>query len=408
MEDYSLRSIGFFLRGSTAMIAIRFLLLASVVCTPVVVHGQVFVVGEKSATDGISTAFRPTRFAIPGGRLSERGRRELIRDLNAEQGFAHMTLPLAGLTITANGPLKETPEEYKRLIYNKGQSCAPGDRVQVTALTFKGDRMIIDLNGGPFAKHRFLSHIQLDGMQMAPTPTESATGSRITLVFPDGIPEISAPEVKALLTPLVDFGAKTSAAAYADSLPEPVKKVIAHHDVVVGMDRKMVLAALGPPDSRVREQTPDDPSQAKYEEWIYGQVPKTVKFVRFTGDRVTLIKIAELGKPIEIRDKEELAAYLPPMPTREVAMGDVTGEEADAKKTPPTLRRPGDPQVADGQNKVQYPVPAKVAPIPADPATASAPLPSASTGPVTGQGAGRVPTGSPGPPDAAQQFSRTI
>ena len=390
------------------MIAIRYVLLASFLGAPVVVHGQVFVVGEKSATDGISTDFKPTRFPIPGGRLSERGRRELIRDLNAEQGYAHMTLPLAGLTMTANGPLKETPEEYKKLIYKKGESCAPGDRVVVTPLDFKGDRMIIDLNGGPYAKHRFLSHIQLDDIQLAPTPMVSATGSRITLLFPDGIPEISAPEVKALLTPLVDFGAKSSAAAYADSLPEPVKKVIAHHDVAVGMDRKMVLAALGAPDSKVREQAPDDPSQARYEEWIYGQVPKTVKFVRFTGDRVTMVKIAELGKPIEIHDKEELAEYLPPMPTRDVAMGDVSGDETSGKKIPPTLRRPGDPQVADGQNKVQYPVPAKVAPIPADPATASAPLPSASTGPGTGQGTGRIPTGSPLPPDATQQFSRTI
>ena len=322
------------------------------------VHGQVFVVGEKTATDELSTDFTPTDLPLPDGKLSERARRELVRSLDAEQGFAHRALPLgAGLTLRANGPLDQTPEEYKKLIFRKGESVAAGDRVVVTALEVRGDRIVIDLNGGPHAKHRFLSHIQLNDNNVVQDTGQKVTGSRVTLIFPNGIPEISPPEVKALLTPLIDFGVKTSVQAYADTLPAPVKRAIAQHDVLVGMDHRMVLAALGAPESKVREHTSDDPSQARYEEWIYGTVPKTIKFIRFTGDRVTQVKIAALGKPIEIRDKDEMAAYRPAEQQHEVLVGDTRDGQEKAHTTPPTLRKEGEAAdaVPNGMNKVQFP-----------------------------------------------------
>ena len=76
---------------------------------------DVFVVGEHSATAGISTDFTPTHLQLPDGRLSERGRRELIRDLEAEQGFAHRVLPMgAGLLLEANGELSPGPSDTKK------------------------------------------------------------------------------------------------------------------------------------------------------------------------------------------------------------------------------------------------------------------------------------------------------
>jgi len=56
--------------------------------------GQVFVVGEKTATADIATGFKPTNLPLPTEKISERGRRELVRNLEAEQGFAHRSLPL--------------------------------------------------------------------------------------------------------------------------------------------------------------------------------------------------------------------------------------------------------------------------------------------------------------------------
>ena len=302
-------------RSALLPIAVRTLLAAAVVFSVAArsAPAQVFVVGEHSATAGIATDFTPTKLPLPDGRLSERGRRELIRDLEAEQGFAHRVLPMggAGLTLQANGSLTPGPEQYKEMIYKKGQSAAAGDRVVVTNLLIKPDRIVIDLNGGPYAKHRFLSHVSLNNAPVVAAPVEQPTGSRVTLVFEGGVPEISAPEVKALLAPVIDFGAKTASDAYADTLPAPVKESIAAHDILVGMNRRMVLAAAGAPESKVREHAPDDADGPRYEEWIYGHVPQTVKFVRFNGDHVVQVKIAALGKPIEIHNENEMGGIRP-------------------------------------------------------------------------------------------------
>jgi len=335
---------------------------------------QVFTVGEKTATADINTEFHPTRVELPDARLTERGRRELVRDLEAEQGFAHRVLPLAAtVTLNANGTLNPGAEGYKKLVYEKGQSAGVGDRVAVTALEFKPDRILIDLNGGPYAKHRFLRHVQIGMGPMTTQPNlidgQTATGCRVSLVFEGGVPDLSAPEVKALLYPLVDFGVKTGEQAYADTLPAPVKQAVTTHQVLVGMNRQMVLAALGAPESKVRETGEDG---EKYEEWIYGHQPQTMKFVRFVGDRVSLVKIAAMGKPMEIHDQDEMAAYLPPAPPKTVRDGDSLGDEA-AKVGPPSLKKPGEvlpdaTSTATQNGKVQYPVEKKPDPAASTPA----------------------------------------
>ena len=356
-------------------------LIAGLLAIPLATaQAQVFTVGEKSATADIATDFKPTHVPLPQGKLTERGRRELIRNLEAEQGFAHRALPVsAGITLQANGQLTPGPAEYRKLIYTKGQSAAPGDRVIVTALEFKGDRIVLDFNGGPYAKHRFLRHIQINDNPVTPDTGEVATGSRITLVFEGGIPEISSPEIKALLEPLIDFGVKTSEQAYADTLPPALKDAIAAHEVLVGMNHRMVLAALGAPENKMREQQSGDPNGARYEEWIYGHVPQTIRFVRFVGDRVTMVEIAALGKPIEIHNTNEMGDF-DPTPTREVAMGDKDQKGAEDKPAaPPTLRLPGEAAPPDGPGKVQFPTKSSATPIP--------PTPTADPGPGTDPGA---------------------
>jgi hypothetical protein len=272
------------------------------------------------------------------------------------------------------------------MLYKKGQSAAPGDRVVLTAVTVKDDRIVFDLNGGPYLTHRFLRHIDLNDVPIVPDDGAQVTGCRVTLLFEGGLPEVSAPEVKALLDPIVDFGVKTSAEAYADSLPAFLKDAVAHHDVLVGMDRKMVLAAMGAPQSKVRELVPGSTTR-RYEEWIYGQMPQTVRFVRFEGDRVTELRIAALGKPIVIHDQNEMRGYLDPEDTHEIAMGDAkpgNGEDGSAK--PPTILKPG--EAAPGsQKRVLLPVPAssptqdKTTPAnpPVAPADKPAETPAAST-----------------------------
>ena len=335
-----------------------FLCIVFVTASALSVRAQVFVVGEHSAMADVRTDFTPTDVPLPADRLTERGSRDLERMLVAEQGHAHRALPLGnGVTLEANGALTPGEKEYRHMLFAKGQSAAAGDRVVVTALAIKGDRMVIDLNGGPFAKHRFLSHVQFNDSNVV-RPQDEATGARVTLVFPHGIPDVSAPEVKALLEPVIDFGLKSSEQAYADTLPPALRKAIAAHEVLVGMNHRMVIAALGQPESKVHERAGGDSNGAHYEEWIYGHQPETVRFVRFAGDRVTLLEVAELGKPIQIYDRDEMGGFAPPAPTREIQMGDVAAAK-DGESTQgagPSLRLPGEaPVSATGPGRVQLP-----------------------------------------------------
>jgi hypothetical protein len=308
--------------------------------------GQVFTVGEKTATADVLTEFHPTHVDLPVQPIDQPGRLDLIRNLESEQGFAHRELPLgAGLKLVANGNMTPREEAYKQMLYEKGQSASPGDRVEITSLQFLADRIVIDFNGGPYAKHRFLSHIELNDMPLA-ARGPIATGCRITLVFEGGVPEVTAAEVKALLDPLVDFKAKSSAEAYANSLSPKVRDAVENHAILVGMNRQMVIASVGEPQTKHREHVDgSDDSSAVYEEWIYGQTPQPVQFVRFRNGRVVRLEIAAIGKPIEVHDKNELdEAPEPALLARTISNGDnqpdPDGDHGSSR--PPTLRRPGD------------------------------------------------------------------
>jgi hypothetical protein len=322
--------------------------------------GQVFVVGEKTATADAITEFHSTHVELPQEPLDERGRLDLIRNLEAEQGFAHRQLPLgAGLTLLANGHMIPSDDGYKRMLYQKGASAAPGDRVEITALRFRADSIIIDLNGGPYARHRFLSHVYINNMQIAPLGPV-ATGCRITLVFEGGVPDVTSAEVKALLDPLVDFTAKSSAEAYTNTLSPKVREAVQTHQILVGMDRQMVIASLGEPRTKHREHlVGEDENSPIYEEWIYGEPPEPTRFVRFREGRVIRLEIAALGKPIEVHDKNEMdSESTRQLLARTIADGDAQpnkGEGSPAAQ-PPTLRKPG--ETVDGpatMGRVHFP-----------------------------------------------------
>lgn len=322
---------------------------------------QVFTVGMRTATADVVTDFRPTRVDLPTQPLDDKGRLELIRDLESEQGFAHRELPLgAGLTLVANGTMSPRDEEYKRMLYQKGQSAGPGERVQITALKFEANRLVIDFNGGPYAKHRFLSHVQINDMPIAQRGPD-ATGCRVTLIFEGGIPEVTAAEVKALLDPVVDFRAKSSAEAYADTLPPKVRDAIEAHEILVGMSRQMVLASVGEPKTKEREHGGSGgDASLSYEEWIYGDPPQPTRFVRFRNGHVVRLEIAAIGKPIEVHDKNELGGQQEPtLQARTISNGDsqptVDGDRG--KVEAPTLRRPGEVLQggATGMGKVKVP-----------------------------------------------------
>ncbi len=315
---------------------------------------DVFVVGADTAFGDPLLGFRPTRVEYTNTPMDLSGRRELVRMLLMEQGFAHQALPLGapGLAMHANGRLTVDGQTLKKRLYKDGSCAGAGDRIMVTDIAVLTDRINIDVNGGPYLPHRFLRHIEVNGMPLAGDGQvgERPTGTRITLLFEGPTPRLTAAELKALLEPLLDFGLKSSEQAYADTLPEPIKKAVEEHEILVGMNRRMVLASLGQPESKLRERATDGTSGEVFEEWIYGKTPQTIRFVRFRGDRVILTKMAALGKPMEVRDRDELASYRDPTTIHEIALGDARSSTKDPDGTQgkaPSLHAPGEKLVDD-------------------------------------------------------------
>jgi hypothetical protein len=305
----------------------------------------------------------PTKVDLPNSELDAKTRILLIRTLQAEQGFAMRPFPRGhkGLTLVANGKLEPAGEAYLNMVVDNGTSAKPGDRIVITDIKFDHDKMIFMLNGGPDFKHRFLRHISIGGDPNYTAPVvqdgeNEATGARLTLDFKGHVPDLTGPQVKALLAPLISFDVKTPIQAYTDTLPPVLKDAILNHHVMVGMSTDMVLFAKGAPQSKSREMD----GQMPFEEWIYGKPPEEVDFVRINGNRVIRVEIAKTGEPPVIFTQDVVSAMLrtdgSPI---EVAKnhthiekeGDVQRDpDKEAPAPPPTLRNPGETLPADAQN----------------------------------------------------------
>ncbi len=321
--------------------------------------------GDGSGTvDRRYAQIKPTNVPLTQTELDAKTRSELIRVLQAEQGFAMRPFPMGhkGLKLEANGKLVPAGERYLDMATEFGICAKPGDRVVLTDVKFDHNKIIFELNGGPDLKHRLLRHIELGGGGMmnpiVQDDGQKATGARLTLEFKGHIPELTGTEVEALLAPLISFGVKTPIEAFTDTLPAKLKSAILNHDVMVGMTTDMVLFALGQPERKVREIE----GQMPFEEWIYGAPPKPVEFVRINGNRVIRVEIAKVGEEPVVFTKDEVEGMMrtdgSPLvasdaATRTVKMGDVQRDpDTQAPAPPPTLTAPGEklPDYA-GQNQ---------------------------------------------------------
>ncbi|MGE0404936.1 MAG: hypothetical protein AB7O65_01455 [Candidatus Korobacteraceae bacterium] len=280
------------------------------------------------------------------GQMNKQTRMEVIRSLNAESVFIRRVFPMGptGLMLK-NGEIHPSEFEISQMIASYGPAVKPGDRARITNVVFKGDnRLIFELNGGPTKKKKWYERIEVGtGGNMTPLdtddPSANARGSFVVLEFDKHVPEMTADEIKQFLYPVFDFHAKSAVEAYLDTLPESVKKAIENHEVLVGMNRDMVSYAKGRPPRKLREIGADG---NPYEEWIYGQPPQDVEFVRFVGDEVVQLLIMSVDgkrtlnteKVIEL-EKPELASQRKPDPVTD------TGEKPEQPKRP-SLRREGE------------------------------------------------------------------
>jgi hypothetical protein len=305
----------------------------------------------------------PTNVPLTKTELDAKTRLDLIRTITAEQGFAMRPFPRGhkGLTLAANGKLEPAGEGYVAMVTSEGLSAKPGDRVVLSDVKIEHSKIIIDLNGGPDARHRFLRHVQIG---MGPDVTnpvvqgddQQPVGARISLTFQNHVPELTGAEVKALLSPLISFDVKTPIQAFTDTLPSKLKDAILNHHVLVGMSTDMVLFARGQPDNKTREMD----GQMPFEEWMYGKPPKDVEFVRINGNRVIRVEEAKIGEPPVISTKDEVEGLMrtdgTPLETnvasgpRVAKVGDVErNPDTEAPAAPPSLRNPGEnlPQDSD-------------------------------------------------------------
>ena len=145
---------------------------------------------------------------------------------------------------------------------------------------------------------------------------------------------MTAAQLRDLLFPVLDFNARNKEQAYLDTVPPKVKEAIQAHHVLVGMNQEMVLHAKGKPPKKVRERT----GETQYEEWIYGESPADVDFVRFVGDEVVRVETMKVNGEKIVRTEKEVILEQP-------------DKDKEAKKEPeerpanaPSLRRPGEDQ----------------------------------------------------------------
>jgi hypothetical protein len=293
--------------------------------------------------------------------LTEQHRIELIRTFNSDLVYIRTRFPMGkvGLTIK-DGQISPSGQKLDELLALWGPSVKPGDRAIITRFDLKDDRIHFEINGGPVKKQKWYQHIQVGVNGAGGTPGGNNTdpinnprGSYVDLVFDHHIPDLSVEQVKQMLWPVFDFDAKSPVEAYLESVPPKVKEAIKDHQVLVGMNREMVIYAKGHPPKKVREKD----GETEYEDWIYGEPPQDVDFVRVVGDEVVRVETIKVnGEKIVKTEKE-------------VDLGGPTVASAAQKENKPTkaptLRRPGEePPPSSGSNSGGGPVP----PIPDPPA----------------------------------------
>jgi hypothetical protein len=400
-------------------------LVAAALLAAAFAHAQITVNTKTgtvtNASTGVTTGtvdrryqqITPTHVELTKSELDPKTRLELIRLLQAEQGFAMRPMPKGhrGLTLEANGKLQPADEAYLNMVTEEGMSAKPGDRVVLTDIKFDHNKIVFDLNGGPDPRHRIMRHIQL-GTGTTTTPViqgddQQPLGSRISLTFKEHVPELTGKDVKALLAPLISFDVKTPIQAFTDTLPKKLKDAILDHHVLVGMSTDMVLFCMGPPDGKSREMD----GQMPFEEWIYGKPPKDVQFVRITGNRVIRVEMAKIGETPIIFTKDEVEGLMrtdgtPLEPTetatvRTQKVGDVERDpDTQSPTAPPTLRNPGETLPADGDKSigamkpVQFPKPRPDPPTDVQPGAQPGANPDGEQ-PDSSQSTGTTPSASP-------------
>lgn len=285
----------------------------------------------------------------PAPHISKQTREQIIHAFDSELVYIRSNFPMGktGLKLK-NGKVSPSGPELQQLMALWGPAAKPGDQARISDIIFKDDHIRFEINGGPVKKQKWYQRIQIQGAgggtPIAPSDSRAnARGSFVDLYFDKYVPEITGPELKQALRPVFDFDSKSPLEAYLETVPPKVKEAIKNHQVLVGMNRDMVIFAKGRAPKKDRERD----GETEYEEWIYGTPPQDVDFVRFVGDEVVRVETMTVAGQKVVRTEKEVDLATP-------AVAKKQPEERPANA--PTLRRPGE-QMPDADPQYPSPVP---------------------------------------------------
>ena len=325
-------------------------------------------------------------------KLTPQGRMLIIRGLQSELGYARRPFPMGKTGVTLKNGAVADESKLSTAVASYGPALKPGDQARITQIIFKQKSIIFELNGGPERKKKWYEHVEIDagGGAYSPGQNQQSTenlnmhGSFVQLAFDSYVPDLNGDQVKKMLDPVLDFHSKSATQAYLDTVPPKVKSAIQSHQVLVGMDHDMVVMAKGRPGQKIREKDPV--SGDEFEEWIYGNPPQEVQFVRFNGDEVVRLEIMQVNGQKVIRTQKEIEP--PKKPTVDVAQQQ-GGQPQVVPVNRPSLRRPGEEGPDDDS--------------PVRPSSQGSPSPQqvpvgAPGGPADPTGGGASPSPNPGGP----------
>ncbi len=307
-------------------------------------------VAGAGASDQAPSSPKP---ASPPPRISKQTRMDLVRAFDSELIFIRTPFPMGkkGLTLK-NGVVSPSAEERQKMIAMWGPAVKPGDEARITNILVKNDLIHFEINGGPIKKQKWYQRIQvgMGGNDTTLAPSDSNAnprGSYVDLVFDHYVPDLNPQQLKDLLRPVFDFDAKSAVEAYLDTVAPKIKEAIKNHQVLVGMNREMLIYAKGRPPKKIREKD----GETEYEDWIYGEPPQDVDFVRLVGDVVVRVETMKVSGEKMVRTEKEV--NLEPQPS-------VAKASQPRPANAPTLKRPGEegPDSAAGDAaKSQLPLP---------------------------------------------------
>lgn len=237
-------------------------------------------------------------------KLTEDEKIALVRDLTAEYANAKTMLPRSKKPLEFNADGTYDKNAWQDAGKSMGPAARLGDKIQITKVSLDGDHIILEINNGLKSGGHWYDHVQAGIGGVAPVTNNSnasaSTGTYVQLNFHKPMENLTAADVKKILAPVLDFDKRSATQIYTETLPPEIKQAISEKRALVGMDRDLVLLALGHPDHKYRE-TKDG---VDTEDWIFGMPPGKITFVTFAGSKVVKVKEEYAGLGIQTANSQ--------------------------------------------------------------------------------------------------------